>query len=514
MAEESGHFGSAGKGISVRKSARGFLRRLLLFLIFFVVLLLILAPRVKDWWGRIYERFAESQAPIVKITKAPSGIGRKKTRLKVRVRDRHSGIDQVTVRIKQGSTRVNLFDKKYDKKKNVDNLSVEFVGSEIGLREGSAAITVTAFDRALWSSSTQKAIELGVDYTAPKLDVLTTQHNATRGGVELVFYRVRAEDSDSVLSGVQVGKSIYPGYPAVELDEDFAPETDLYFAFFAVPLDYKNDNSDIRVFARDKVMNLSYESFFYRVRELRFRSQEEKISREFLEKRIEDLYREYLILESKVSALPPKDFAPAKTEAELLQRFKTVNTDYRALSEKVLQPVLGKPQRKRYWWGLFGRPGGSWLPGVFGDQVNYTFGDIELGSYRRFGMRYSAGNKPEVLSVQDGIVVYADKLGIFGNLMVVDHGFGLSSMYYFLSQMDRFHGDRVMKGDKLGVSGSSGFVDAPRVGFEFRLYGTPIRPEEWWDETWIKGHITNKINRVKKLLGIDVQPEPELKNSQ
>ena len=110
----------------------------------------------------------------------------------------------------------------------------------------------------------------------------------------------------------------------------------------------------------------------------------------------------------------------------------------------------------------------------------------------------------KVAAANTGKVVFVDNFGPYGKTVIVDHGFGLTTLYTHLSSYECTEGDEVAKGDIIGRSGSSGLIPKPGVGFQFRLHGIPVRPEEWWDEKWIEDHINKKIASVQRELGIRV----------
>ena len=81
-------------------------------------------------------------------------------------------------------------------------------------------------------------------------------------------------------------------------------------------------------------------------------------------------------------------------------------------------------------------------------------------------------------------------------------GFGLTTLYSHLNAASALEGTRVTAGQVIGSSGSTGLVMRGEIGYEIRLHGLPVRPEEWWDRTWIRGHIEDKIDEIKKKLGL------------
>jgi murein DD-endopeptidase MepM/ murein hydrolase activator NlpD len=91
-------------------------------------------------------------------------------------------------------------------------------------------------------------------------------------------------------------------------------------------------------------------------------------------------------------------------------------------------------------------------------------------------------------------VIYAAPLGIYGNCIVVDHGYGLQSIYGHLSQIDVHVGDMVKRGQIMGKSGMTGMAGGDHIHFSMQLEGIQIDPKEWWDAHWIKDHIAKRVD--------------------
>jgi murein DD-endopeptidase MepM/ murein hydrolase activator NlpD len=90
-------------------------------------------------------------------------------------------------------------------------------------------------------------------------------------------------------------------------------------------------------------------------------------------------------------------------------------------------------------------------------------------------------------------VIYADRLGIYGNCIVLDHGYGLQTIYGHMSKFDVKVGDRVEKGQQMGLSGETGLAGGDHLHFSMQVDGVQVNPIEWWDEHWIKDRILSKM---------------------
>jgi murein DD-endopeptidase MepM/ murein hydrolase activator NlpD len=77
----------------------------------------------------------------------------------------------------------------------------------------------------------------------------------------------------------------------------------------------------------------------------------------------------------------------------------------------------------------------------------------------------------------DGVVVYSgNEIGVFGGLVLIDHGSGWVTAYGHLGQLDVARGDMVTGGQAIGVVGDTGYVTQPQLHFEIRKDRKPVDP--------------------------------------
>jgi murein DD-endopeptidase MepM/ murein hydrolase activator NlpD len=88
-----------------------------------------------------------------------------------------------------------------------------------------------------------------------------------------------------------------------------------------------------------------------------------------------------------------------------------------------------------------------------------------------------------------GVVVHAAPLTIYGNTVVLDHGWGLMTLYAHLSSLAVKEGDTVTKGQELGRTGTTGLAVGDHLHYEVLVHGISVTPLEWWDGRWIRDHI-------------------------
>ena len=78
-----------------------------------------------------------------------------------------------------------------------------------------------------------------------------------------------------------------------------------------------------------------------------------------------------------------------------------------------------------------------------------------------------------------GTVVYAGWLGGYGNIVVVDHGNGLSTAYGHNSSLSVAQGASVGAGSVIALSGNTGHSTGPHVHFEVRVNGAAVDPTRY-----------------------------------
>jgi murein DD-endopeptidase MepM/ murein hydrolase activator NlpD len=79
----------------------------------------------------------------------------------------------------------------------------------------------------------------------------------------------------------------------------------------------------------------------------------------------------------------------------------------------------------------------------------------------------------------NGRVVFAGRQAAYGNLVVIDHGSGITTRYGHLSQFDVNVGDRLAKGELLGFVGSTGRSTGPHLHYEVRMDERAVNPRNY-----------------------------------
>lgn len=112
----------------------------------------------------------------------------------------------------------------------------------------------------------------------------------------------------------------------------------------------------------------------------------------------------------------------------------------------------------------------------FGYRVHPIYGDSRLHA----GVDFNAGIGTPIKAAKAGKVITASVLSGYGNVIVIDHGGGISTLYAHQSSFAVGVGAQVAQGQVIGYSGMSGNVTGPHLHFEVRVNGTPTDPMSYF----------------------------------
>lgn len=149
----------------------------------------------------------------------------------------------------------------------------------------------------------------------------------------------------------------------------------------------------------------------------------------------------------------------------------------RAENERLSQ-VFGIFSHQQWWEGLFRVPlqGPMRVTSAFGARRSYSGGPPT--SYHG-GLDYGAEAGTPVLAAGRGRVVLAEDLTVRGKAVIIDHGLGVYSGYYHLSDIVVEAGQKVDRGDPIGKVGSTGLSTGSHLHWEIRVGGVYVDPLQW-----------------------------------
>jgi murein DD-endopeptidase MepM/ murein hydrolase activator NlpD len=120
-------------------------------------------------------------------------------------------------------------------------------------------------------------------------------------------------------------------------------------------------------------------------------------------------------------------------------------------------------------------PARGWVTSDFGQRLDPYTADRVMHA----GLDIAAPHGKEVYSPSDGTVVFAGLEGGYGNVLVIDHGYGIKTRYGHLSKMLVKAGDRVKRGALIAAVGNTGRSTGPHLHYEVRVNGIPQNPRKF-----------------------------------
>lgn len=95
------------------------------------------------------------------------------------------------------------------------------------------------------------------------------------------------------------------------------------------------------------------------------------------------------------------------------------------------------------------------------------------------GIDLSGPEGSKIFSTADGTVTAAERNGSYGNMVDIDHGNGITTRYGHLKEIKVFPGQKVKKGDWIGIQGSTGRSTGPHLHYEVRYNDQPMNPKNF-----------------------------------
>lgn len=171
------------------------------------------------------------------------------------------------------------------------------------------------------------------------------------------------------------------------------------------------------------------------------------------------------------------------------EAFLEMNRNLRAESRaRIKSVILSNQSSKPAWKGAFLRNAGA-PKAAFAEYRTYRIDNEAIDNQTHFGLDIAGLAKMPIRAANDGKVIFADNLGIYGNCIIIDHGAYVSTLYAHLSQIDVTPGTNVVKGQVIGRSGNTGMAGGDHLHYAIYVSEVPVEPAEWFDPAWLKTRI-------------------------
>lgn len=423
--------------------------------------------------------FFEGGKPTIKVVHPETFIS-KTDSLAIELGDDKSGLRQVKVVIKQGEVAKELLVKDYPRAgytgqigPRSDKLDLPFNAAALAFKDGEINLTITAKDYSLRGflsgNTTVTEQKLKLDTLPPQITLLHAEQYISPGGAGIAIYRLSEGDGKH---GVAINGQFHIGYPLG------AGKEGLYIAYFALPFDTASlSQSAIEAF--DVAGNKASYPFAPTFKPVRFKHDKITISENFLTTKLPEFQQHY----------PEMQGTP-------LEMYLYTNQKLRVNNNAKIMAICSVSEAQRLWQGPFHRFPGSPKAG-FADGRTYYYNGEAIDEQTHLGVDIASTERAAIRAANKGKVVFADYLGIYGNMVIIDHGLGLFSLYSHLSQINAKSGDMVEQTTVIGLSGMTGMAAGDHLHFSILVNGIFVTPVEWWDPHWIKVTIEDPMASIK-----------------
>jgi murein DD-endopeptidase MepM/ murein hydrolase activator NlpD len=339
------------------------------------------------------------------------------------------------------------------------------------LDDGDVVVRATA-DRSTGflrrGESVAVELVLPVRLRPPRLELLSSQHYGQQGGSGAVRYRV---GETAVRSGVRAGTHESRGSAL----EGGGP--DEYFVLFALPWDL-GDPSEVRLFAEDDAGNRVELAFLDLFKPLPDRVDTIRLNDAFFAR----------VVPAIASRTPGFD-----DSATLLEQYLVINRDLRQAELDRVRELSQASEDAFLWSGPFLQMPNSALKANFAQTRSYLYDGREVDRETHLGLDLASTAHAPVPAPNSGRVVFAGWMTLYGNAVVIDHGYGLMSLCGHLSTIETAAGDRVERGRIIGRTGATGLAGGDHLHLEIFVHGQSVDPLQWLDAKWIQEKIMAKI---------------------
>jgi murein DD-endopeptidase MepM/ murein hydrolase activator NlpD len=122
------------------------------------------------------------------------------------------------------------------------------------------------------------------------------------------------------------------------------------------------------------------------------------------------------------------------------------------------------------------------VTGSFGERIDPFNGE---GAFHT-GVDISSPFGTPIVAPADGTVITTSYVTGYGRTIMLDHGYGISTLYGHLSGFAVTEGESVRRGDVIGYVGSSGRSTGSHLHYEVRIHDTPVNPHKYLRTLWVR----------------------------
>ncbi|MBU0481414.1 MAG: M23 family metallopeptidase [Proteobacteria bacterium] len=423
--------------------------------------------------GIVLMNFYERERPQLSLLTDITRVGVSKE-CELVFTDGKSGLRSVEIRLVQGAKELEVYRNTYPRQGFLHNSGPEKIREIVKLntvkgkfKDGEAQLMVSVRDYSWWDmmngNETTMTYPLILDTRPPLLNIIDSPRYIIPGGAGIVIYKVGEEVERH---GVTINGYFHPGFPLPQKGEG------VYGAIIAVEYNAARIEK-ATVDATDLAGNLAAKPFGMIMRKAAIKRDRINVSDGFLEGKLPEFDHYY----------------PELVGKEPLEQYLEINNRIRNENGDKIREICSKSRPEMLWEGRFQRMARSSRRAGFAEYRTYYYNGQEVDQQVHLGIDLASTQQAEVFASNRGVIVFADYLGIYGNMVIIDHGLGVFTLYSHLSQISGAVGDMVTTETVIGLSGNTGMAGGDHLHYSVLINGVFVNPLEWWDPQWLKLNI-------------------------
>jgi murein DD-endopeptidase MepM/ murein hydrolase activator NlpD len=398
--------------------------------------------------------------PVIKGLKALEYLSADKT-----VTIHGENINSIDISIYQNGKKIEILNDTPETRDKIYTLHIK--PKELKLTDGRAIILVKA--TAGFFKEVKYKIDSVIDTVPPDLDVVRAPSVIYQGSAG--FALLQAKGADSVF--VKLEDKAFRAFEADSGKSISNIGGSRYYVFFPAPFDIK-EGSIFYAVAEDAAGNQNVKALSTRLILKKYKESSINISDNFINTVVSSLLNKTNI-------------------SEPVKAFKKVNEEWRKQSLQKLIDIAKKTTPEILWEGRFLQLRNSKVMATYGDIRTYFYKGKEISKSVHLGYDLASYANAPVEAANSGVVRFTGNLGIYGNTVIIDHGFGLMSLYGHLSSITVSEGQSVKKGEIIATTGSTGLAGGDHLHFGILVHGYEVSPLYWWDPQWIKVNVEDYL---------------------
>lgn len=425
----------------------------------------------------------EENAPKIELSYEKNGTVyyNPKKPFKIVISD-DSGVGNVEVIFGSNNGKEKLLSQNFASQKEL-NLALEFP-KNIKYKSGekyTLDIIANDISKAGFFSGNEakKSLQVIIDAKAPELAVLNQSYKIIQGGSASAVFMAR--DDSGELGELYVESSFGKKFKPVPFYKD---------GYYAVLVAWPTiePSFSASVVATDKAGNTSKTPIRLYLQSKKYKESKIAISNAFIDGKITELANEY---------------AKDADEMDAITKFKFVNETLRNSNEDKIEQITSQIREDKLGefkiTPFYPLKNGA-VVASFGDHRIFSFDGAELSESYHMGLDFASTAMAGIVASNGGEVVFADKNGIYGNNMIIYHGFGLYTLYGHCTTMAHEQSAVVASGANIATTGTTGLALGDHLHFGVLVQGIEVRPEEWMDRKWMKESVYDILEGSKKII--------------